>query len=1814
MTDTSIFNPESQFGGSAFDVSQTDRNLRQISTVERTWGLPPLPDEVKFDLATQQGADEDGLSSFLTGLEQDLNYKDQSEPELLTKPTTPFQLAGMDQARIILAGVAGAPAPELPSMDAVRLLKQRAVDEGYIDPNALDPSDPTWSPEMNGIRGEMVFDDYNSRQLGDRPGAAPLKGVMGILNDFTSPSGLLSAATQLDLFWDVGAIEREVTSWGDKWREVGHSKNPLDFAGNLIDALTGPIDDIVLPALNLALLATGVGAVANTARIGWMGARIATGGRLLEGLYSSGRALQNWKALGEASWTAQKLMGSTSEAAQTVGRGLQAWREALAVRGTRAVMQPVMRLGFAHEAEERMGMYKGGGASLSDIPGVAGVAQRVKAFGANPLSLPFEMMLAPYNIWVPGTFLRSGGSGPNILSTAGKFAAGALGTIPGRAAAGGLIGVGAGTLAGEDAGDVAKGGLIGAGVGAALPAVGKALQAPVVRAAAGAAAGAGMGALLGDDPEDIAFGAMAGLGLIYRPQSLRNWLPKAGATLVDRTLTNIGTGLSYLSFKPIAEDQRVSVAFHRGMQARLVDSPDKLEEWNRAVQENGVIGALAKTSGVDDESAAATIGFTLTTAAIDHTAKAQSMFVGGSDDTYHMFRNKLTSQLRSFDLSDPSPQTLNEFALARSFAESTNLRNVRKAFRRIRAQIEADPGAALELAARHNELAHDTIRQLISAENMPDLADNVLGEFGKLDDMERASVMETYMPQIGDTFGNWPAFSEATAQIRQATVDGHLAAMTIAPAKNRRGNWIVPKGLDIAGVQASNPVVSATNRAFTDLLLGPNIDFGKARRLGRFTPLATALSPGRPTVMLQESLDWGQLVEETDRLADIVDAGKHMRTLPADPKTLLARAQAKQSGLAAAAPVDLSTSVDTWTKGQVKNLLAMMPSTDKSKYKYLLDFAKRKGLTVDEIGLEVNRLSDEVLNDGGFWNRVGLQPTARQVTELKDGRKQVKVLTGLDALEAKVKELDRKAHYTAKRIDTEQLVEYHRSQGDDIAAQAVQDMADGLESRGYKLVHGVEFLMPEDLAHGPIFADVTARHLNAATFGNFFKGRLPIEAHAIEDRRQRLALASELSRGAGHVLPDSDAVNWALEDLHALIRSQHDRVEQMMVDLHNQTLLDRTINRVRSSFTPVRLDDLSAKKTQVVEFLKARGYDEEKALAVWRASNKFRNTSFKDLGLYSLEAKLRSSNQISWALKTASGSKHFEGLGDVSKGRALWESGKGKRYIGAVAGAAYGRNQAGEDATFEERLGAAVLGGVGGAAVASVVPRAIGAMGVDKAARMADNWRFGYMADGLARLRDSMRFTLSPFFDLSRYTEGMMLAQTAAPLRKADGTRLALPLDMSPKGLRRTLRNEMRKAGDTGDVSGKAWGQYERYLKEFNAAAAGDYDPETLDSVGRWFQQIGIMGFSPTDWMSTAFAHLRRQGIGAEQSYKAARGMYTYGTRGRSAAELSVNFIFFPFSFQKKALGHIAHWMHDDLSRSLMIHDALKTYEILDEKFNLDEYWREHVPMLRQLQKLNLFAYGISPGRFGGINRQLFESAGKVGWNLFVPAGMEIRDASAGKELQSVMRSLTPAINDVDWMVQNLKETGHVIFSQDHVTSSAEARKGYEAWNRFKEDFDSELKQQGFSFNQLDEPWLADAKQYYDAKKAEYADRYPAWQKSKTESISEIQSLAMERSLRIDRVARAGMGGPPASIDDYMLAQFDDYLTLTKQQMGLLGFTNLEDAPPEIYNEIRQTALDYLDENPGFRALWEKFYRRELGPISVPATSGYLNQLGADVL
>jgi len=1501
-----------------------------------------------------------------------------------------------------------------------------------------------------------------------------------------------------------------------------------------------------------------------------------------------------------------------------------------------------MRLGFVSQLESRMGSYEGG-VSLADVSDpVNELSERLYAAGQTPVMFLPEVMIAPYNIFRPGTFFRRAGEGTGVASKLGKGARFALGTAPGRAGVGATIGAAAGTATGDDGGDIARSAAIGAGAAAIAPAAGRLLMRENVPGAIKAAAlSAGAGALLGDSPDDAAWGAAAGIGLFGVSPTVRRILSERLPS-INRAIRASGRGLDLMSFRPIADQHEPAMAVHVGMVAHLETGittaataeeaaamRGRLNQWNTNVRMSGVKHALAEEmrlatgNEIADEVAAATIVWANTLLGIDHIAstQAKSLTGGAWRGRWHFARNKLVNQIRPFAATDDvgTDAWFDDLSMAMAMTEAGQAASRRELLSRagtIRARLVADPEQAARLAAAHDKTAVETLTQLWRPENMPKPDPNAPFDPGMeapgipgmagLGAEGRALLMQKYMPQIWDKFGNWPKFTASTDSVRRSRASGLLDPAELIPAKTRTG-----RRSHITDVTRRDRATRAVNEAMTESAL---TEKGDGVWDAATSVLAPGVLPGRMTIADLATKSGQEIFELREEVSDLLDARKHLerldrlaggagqrveRLLPRSvemPQSPDWRSVMRDVGIEDLTPQQIGHLVrETFHPSTVdeggRMVSRSFPGEDSMIY--IVKFAKRKGVSVDQLTSYINDEAVKLADDAARWDEYGLPLSMAD----ENGR----TLTGFDALKKRSKDLHERWQYAAKEVDVKKLAADYRAAGRMADADEVETLAAALQADNYKLMHGVEFAMPEDLAlvPGGIWADINRKHMNYATLGNFFKGRLPAEGHIIADLRHRAALVRELSELKDSTLSgvrtDSEEVDGILDFLQRWVRADQDRVEDLTRHMDLGSVTRRTVQRVTTSMTPVNVEDVQSRGKEIRNALmKEAGFSDSEARAIVRATAKFRNGTFKDMGLYAFEAKARSGNQAAWALKTLSGAKYGEGF--LARGR-------GQRALGATAGAIAGSQAEAEGDTFENRLAKVVLGGAAGAAVGTVAPNVLKKV-ADPLASAARDWRYGYLADNLARARDSLRFTISPIFDASRYTEGMMLAQTGAPMRYTRevkdaagqvvhkvGDRVILPGNMTPRALKKKIGVEAYE---------RRIGQFQKFSRDRQ-----DFDPEALDSTGRWFKQVGILGFSPVDWMGTAFARLMGEGFNADEAYDATRRMYTYATgkgvgRARSAAEMSVNFMFFPFSFQKKAMSHLAKWMNDDLGRSIMLHDAFKTYELLDEQFNLEDRWRDYFPWIQQLQRLNLFAYGLSMGRFGGINSQMFETGGKLAWNMFVPVGMKIETDNA-EEVKALTRNLLPVLNDINWMSRNLHEQANVISSPAHVTRASERSKGWEEWNQFKADFDAQLRERGYTLEDIhNKPWLSDALAFYEDKRTELQRKYPAWWESRNETIGNIMAEEQERNDAIDRFATDTRAGIAPSMDDAMINEFETVLAEIKDRLRLTaGITSLEDAPPEVMDMIRKMAVGFAQQNPRWVSIWERFYLKSFGPLTV---------------
>ena len=1738
------------------DTSAIDKNLRAISQVESSWRLPTIPDDVKLDLASQPGMDHQSLSNFLYGTESDL-FSDPGEDPIDTaapKPAFsvvgsvgqygPLAVTGFQEATSLISTLRGMKPSEALDADAVQRWKLKAIDAGYMDAPADGVIDGSWTPELYGMQRQMQYAEYDNRMRGDRPGAMPFSKALQLLGEWTSPSGLMRAAVGLDLFWDFGQIGKEWESWGDKWRKVADSKNPLDFAGNLFDAMTGPIDDIVVPALNLTLLFSGIGAATNFGRLALTGTKaleaaetVSFASRLYEvpkiGSFL-GRIAPAFDAaaagrLGEASWTAQKLMGASSETLNTIGKGMAAWRELPTVIDTRGMVQTGMRLGIVAQAEDRLlPNYHGKGAD--DIPAVADMATRALS---NPwITTVGEVLFTPYTIFDPGTFLNGGRS-----AVQGVFRY--LGTTPGRATAGALIGAGVASIGDADTGDVLTGAAIGAGAGAAAPFLGGALE---------------KAATFGGYKVPILSSAVKGAG---KALSLTNW-------------------------EPLGKDQRITQVFLDAIRAKA--APEEWATWQQNISKQGFLSAFADHIGTDTTNAQAAMGYVMVSAAIDRTAALQAGVhrSAGWHQRYWLARNKLVAQLRVFG----EDVTREEAAWTIISKEVGGSRGRRGRYDDLLRQFDEQPERLAEAIALHNEQAALTMRQLLSPDNLPVNAftetsqRNLSGLLAKGDGHYEA--LTKYVGDALDSFGRWGVYQPLSHDLGSHVGAGLFDEMRLAPAVSYLGKPVKLNVLE-AMPEYSPPIDESMwsdwSTHLNDTIFGDRaVDIATARKHGLYVnPLAAEIEPTRQRLTLaradtptkQEYLAAANELEQVvDSMESYLKASRVMTPLAPVPPGVDRTALIDQIDLGSITSRQLTETLKAAGLADSKQAKAF------EKVRQMVAHMKSQGIDVDRnFQFAIKDFADSLGSDAR-WARF------RQDSRLLG--KDDKVLSGLDLLKARAKALKGDARYVAAHIDTEDLLaKLAATHGPDSAqVRDLKAFLDHADSQGYKAVYGVDFLMPDELLNRTgIFADVNERHMNAMTIGNFFGRRHPQElAMNVQIARTR-SIARSLSRARGTDLAVDDRdVLMAVDDLYRHVLDPELTTNRALLsDVHHQSLLEKAGTAFRTSKQPMSMQDLGlgVSRKKVVATLEQLGWSKQEAGAIWQGLKEARYAEWKDLGLYAIEAKLRTRNQFVDALHVLGGTPNA----------SVWRKAAGGAAIGAVAGAVAGNDN--QD----------ILTG----AVAGAVARPLAGVGTAKLEKAMDftNWaRYGYLADNMAAFRDRMRFSLSPFFDASRYTEAWMLGQVAAPKRLEDGTRIALPLNQSPTRLRKAFVKEGGEA--------YAAGKMKQIEQEFFAASRGHYNLTELESTAKWFESIGMLGFNPTRWMMSTFHYLRESGLDAEKAYHAVQEMYTYGTKARSAFEQSVNFVFFPFSFQKKTIGHMAGWVADDLSRSVLIHDAYKAYQLLDENYDLGAWVEEHVPVLKKLQQLNLFAYGISPGRLGGINAPYAEAlfgdptspdpANKgLIFNLFNPQGVSLTDA-AQDELKTIMRKTIPAINDLNQMMEQLKQQGHVVFDPTHQTRFAQARDAYDQWFEYRRGVEAALKNAGATWYDLyNNPGLADLYAQYQAKKLELQRKYPGWDEAKKAGMERKYELDLERQQRINTVQYEPA---EATVTDVQFYQMESMMDELMQRAKPYGITDIEQLPPEEFDRIRGVGIEMARSNPNFLLVWNRFYARDWGIIT----------------
>ena len=216
---------------------------------------------------------------------------------------------------------------------------------------------------------------------------------------------------------------------------------------------------------------------------------------------------------------------------------------------------------------------------------------------------------------------------------------------------------------------------------------------------------------------------------------------------------------------------------------------------------------------------------------------------------------------------------------------------------------------------------------------------------------------------------------------------------------------------------------------------------------------------------------------------------------------------------------------------------------------------------------------------------------------------------------------------------------------------------------------------------------------------------------------------------------------------------------------------------------------------------------------------------------------------------------------------------------------------------------------------------------------------------------------------------------------------------------------------------------------------------------------------------------------------------------------------------------------------------------------------------------------------------------------------MSIKDRAEAAELYKLYRSVMPVVNDINWMIKDVKETGHVLMSESHMTTKAEIREGYAEWNEVKTAVEAKLAENDYTLSDMhNKPWLSDVKMFYEGKRAELNAKYPAWTLSRRETTGDRVGLEMEKKDMLLRVEQRPTEASEADLKFYELeGVLSDIATnLRRKGFDVGGDYGWEDAPPEIFTAVLKWGVELRETVPGWESVWKKFYEDEWGFLEAP--------------
>jgi hypothetical protein len=231
----------------------------------------------------------------------------------------------------------------------------------------------------------------------------------------------------------------------------------------------------------------------------------------------------------------------------------------------------------------------------------------------------------------------------------------------------------------------------------------------------------------------------------------------------------------------------------------------------------------------------------------------------------------------------------------------------------------------------------------------------------------------------------------------------------------------------------------------------------------------------------------------------------------------------------------------------------------------------------------------------------------------------------------------------------------------------------------------------------------------------------------------------------------------------------------------------------------------------------------------------------------------------------------------------------------------------------------------------------------DKSFAGVSGQRLAEVPGTLFNLRSRVRYQESPLFAYRRQFKTM-----------AKGITENVPPVLYPEA-------KMEEMG----IASKADTTYRRIFPEKNSLNAFLDDAERLTSQADLFNL-----YSPRDYYRWGAYWLEKQGFSDDQIRQKMSNVMDYGKR--TAAERSLNAVFFPLSFNKTLMRQFGGFLLTHPGQRMILATLMDQYDKQGGPEMLT-WLEDHTPLIKEFEKLNAFEHGIGLGIAGGINAPYFQ-------------------------------------------------------------------------------------------------------------------------------------------------------------------------------------------------------------------------------------------------